>query len=259
MKETMPHTPTQALSCPNCGAGIPKESASCPFCRSQLSVTACPVCFGPLFRGMSYCPACGTAAQRNEVQEDKALTCPRCESPLATADLHGTRIRECGQCGGIWLDAATFQKICADRDQPDMTSIDPAAVRPFERSAEVRPKKFYIPCPQCKALMNQKNFSGCSGVIIDTCKSHGIWLDWQELQKIVLFIRAGGLQKARARELEHLKEEEKRLEAMKRESMLAMSMPESPSAPGGLQGEALLAEAVFTLAGKLMRYWHSRG
>ncbi len=59
--------------------------------------------------------------------------------------------------------------------------------------------------------MNQKNFSGCSGVVLDWCHDHGSWFDRSELHQIVAFIRDGGLRKAREREQLRLKEQEENL------------------------------------------------
>ena len=47
--------------------------------------------------------------------------------------------------------------------------------------------------------MTPRNFAGCSGVIVDECRSHGVWFDAGELARIMQFIREGGLDRARAR------------------------------------------------------------
>jgi Zn-finger nucleic acid-binding protein len=74
-----------------------------------------------------------------------------------------------------------------------------------------KPRRAYIPCPKCGKLMNHKNFSHCSGVVLDWCREHGNWFDRNELQQIVTFIRNGGLRKAREREQAQLQEREARL------------------------------------------------
>ena len=66
----------------------------------------------------------------------------------------------------------------------------------------------YVRCPVCRQLMNRTNFARMSGVIVDTCRFHGIWFDADELGKVMDFIARGGLQKARTVELEELKAEE---------------------------------------------------
>jgi Zn-finger nucleic acid-binding protein len=59
--------------------------------------------------------------------------------------------------------------------------------------------------------MNRMNFARCSGVIVDICKQHGTWFDRDELSRIVEFISGGGLEAARVREKEDIKEERRRL------------------------------------------------
>lgn len=173
------------------------------------------------------------------------------------ADIGGTIIYECGRCGGFWLETETFQKICVDKDQQERIIVYPSQAKPVKREPDERPKKFYIPCPECGELMNQKNFAGCSGILIDSCKSHGVWLDRQELQKIVNFIKNGGLQKAREMELERLKDEQRRLEAMKREQNLtSVATGERTSFPDSNEASGLIDD-VLPLIHKIIRYLHS--
>ena len=55
--------------------------------------------------------------------------------------------------------------------------------------------------------MNRKNFRRISGVIIDSCADHGVWLDIGELEKIRHFIADGGLGKSRDREIQRNRED----------------------------------------------------
>ena len=50
--------------------------------------------------------------------------------------------------------------------------------------------------------MVKKNFARISGVIIDECGRHGIWLDQGELEKIRHFVLAGGLEREQFKEIE---------------------------------------------------------
>ena len=69
----------------------------------------------------------------------------------------------------------------------------------------------YVPCPDCKQLMNRSNFARISGVIIDLCKHHGVWFDANELPKIISFIEEGGLKRSREKEKIELEDERSRL------------------------------------------------
>jgi hypothetical protein len=43
--------------------------------------------------------------------------------------------------------------------------------------------------------MNRRNYGGSSAVIIDLCKTDGIWFDADELARILVWIRAGGVER----------------------------------------------------------------
>ena len=54
--------------------------------------------------------------------------------------------------------------------------------------------------------MNPKQFARGSGIIIDYCREHGNWFDWQELHQAVEFISKGGMNKSLRLEIERMKE-----------------------------------------------------
>lgn len=118
---------------------------------------------------------------------------------------------ECGGCEGIWVDVETLQQICAEKEKQAAVLGMPA--NPDEPAALEQHIR-YVPCPVCHELMNRVNFAHCSRVIVDVCKAHGAWFDKDELRRTVEFIRSGGLEKARAQQLEQIKNEERRLVAL---------------------------------------------
>jgi Zn-finger nucleic acid-binding protein len=59
--------------------------------------------------------------------------------------------------------------------------------------------------------MNRINFGAQSGVIVDKCKEHGVWLDGGELRQLMEWIKAGGQILHQQKQLEI--ERKKRLEA----------------------------------------------
>lgn len=105
-------------------------------------------------------------------------------------------MRDCQKCDGVWADAETFENVCASRESQ-------AAVLGFmakKKAAENNKPVQYVPCPDCRQLMNRHNFARSSGVIIDICKQHGVWFDSEELPRIIEFILQGGLDNARQKE-----------------------------------------------------------
>ncbi len=199
----------EALNCPNCGAAVASDRTQCEFCRSRLKTVACPSCVGLMFLGSKFCGHCGERASSVEVVADgNPGECPRCKRGLDSLVIDSTPLRECTRCGGFWTNVDTFESICSDKEQQ-------SAVLTFISShpAELRdePAISYVPCPDCKQLMNRSNFARSSGVIIDLCKQHGVWFDADELPKIIAFIDKGGLARSREKEKITLDEERGRL------------------------------------------------
>jgi len=199
----------ETLNCPNCGAASSTDAPLCQFCNSRLATVACPSCFAMMFVGSKHCQRCGAAAAVPEVAEAKDRKCPRCQTDMARVTIGSTGVNECERCFGLWLDVASFEKICADREQQSAV-LGFAAHDPAHAASDTNKVK-YVPCPVCSQLMNRMNFARCSGVIVDICKQHGTWFDRDELSRIVEFIHGGGLEASRVREKEEIREERRRL------------------------------------------------
>ena len=199
----------EALNCPNCGAAVASDHTQCEFCKTRLKTMACPSCFGLMFIGSKFCDHCGAIATPVEVSLDgNEGECPRCRKKLETMKVAATTIRGCEACDGLWMDVATFEHVCADREEQ-------SAVLGFLEKRTIRDLTYtkvnYVPCPDCGQLMNRNNFARASGVIVDVCKPHGVWFDADELPKIIEFIQKGGMKIAREREINELQNERARL------------------------------------------------
>src|SRR5207245_3151015 len=115
---------------------------------------------------------------------------------------------------GLWVEAGSFEKICADREEQSavLGVASPAPAHPVDLTSDHN-KISYAPCPQCGQLMNRINFARCSGVVVDVCKGHGTWFDRDELREIVEFVRGGGLEVSRQREKTELEFQREKLHA----------------------------------------------
>jgi Zn-finger nucleic acid-binding protein/RNA polymerase subunit RPABC4/transcription elongation factor Spt4 len=140
-----------SLHCPNCGAAVEPEAGRCPYCKARLATVSCPSCFALMFDGAKFCPGCGAARARTVAPVAATLSCPGCKGTMAQLRVGTTELFECAACDGLWVDAATFERLCTNAD-------DQAAV----------------------------------------------------LHRIVAFIQSGGLERARAAQIEELKERERR-------------------------------------------------
>jgi Zn-finger nucleic acid-binding protein len=194
------------LRCPGCGSNVEPDASRCPYCQARLATISCPSCFARVFDGTAFCPHCGAQQARGEAIPDSAA-CPGCGEPLHRVEIGTTPLFECGACDGVWVDAEVFEALCADRDAQPRVLHHLAERRPVAAAA-VR----YRPCVRCGKMMNRVNFGRMSGTIVDVCRGHGTFLDGGELHAILTFIQGGGLDAARARELQELKDERRRLE-----------------------------------------------
>jgi Zn-finger nucleic acid-binding protein len=107
----------------------------------------------------------------------------------------------CPECTGVFVDGPTFDRIVADRDRQAVLA---SALQTHTEPDRVEEKVKYLPCPDCSNLMWRTNFGKRSGVIIDVCKKHGYWFDADELRRVIEFVRSGGLDETRRREIEEL-------------------------------------------------------
>jgi len=98
----------------------------------------------------------------------------------------------CPSCHGLWLDTREFRKLTSQRN----VILDPTIPYDEYQPPPHREKVEYLPCPVCDAIMTPGNFKKISGVIINMCGDHGVWLDAGELELIRAFVADGGLDRA---------------------------------------------------------------
>ena len=152
-------------------------------------ITSCSHCQKPLNARSRFCPHCGC---ENPVKPSKTiLLCPHCHCKLEEHEYRGSIIDICPQCAGLWLDSDEFAFHASERD----TFADPTIPHTY-RKRPLDKKHDYRKCVRCGAFMVRKNFRKISGVLIDICRDHGVWLDAGELEQIRCFIANGGLNKS---------------------------------------------------------------
>jgi len=167
------------------------ETRKCDFCGKDINAayTVCPLCGGHL---------------RDKV-EARPPACPRCKQALDVHNAGGEEYDLCPRCGGLWLDRGEFRLLTREYDVYKGSFKGEYLREPLKDPVE------YISCVRCGKLMNRKNFGKISGVIIDECGKHGVWLDAGEIEKIRHFIADGGLERAQDLEIEKTRMELKDL------------------------------------------------
>ena len=195
------------LHCPSCGAAANPHATGCAYCSAVLALASCPSCLGTVFTGSRHCVHCGDRVNEPALPGDAGAgphKCPRCrERPALTSQRLGdVAVEQCPTCTGVFVRHAVLERLVTHRDEAATVSRDLGeATRtqvPFQDVVT------YLPCAACDALMGRQNFGKRSGVIIDTCKKHGVWFDADELRRVAAFAAAGGLDESRRREIEEL-------------------------------------------------------
>lgn len=192
------------IRCSGCGASVSPEAPQCPYCKAQLATVACPACFSLVPLSASHCPGCGAEMAPRQATAQDGAPCPSCSVALSRARVGDMDVQACQVCGGLWLERAVFERLGASRErQGAVLGVLPA---PVEQGVTAMEPVHYRPCPACAQRMNRVNYARRSAVILDVCKAHGIWFDQDELRRVLAFVAAGGLDRAREQEIQALKE-----------------------------------------------------
>jgi Zn-finger nucleic acid-binding protein len=163
--------------CTSCSAPLPDGSQVCAYCGARNDID---------LKGIHYYTTHEYATPR---------ICPRCDVTLKTIDLklNGTfLIERCDQCLGLFFDPGELEALL-EATVTNVYLIDRAGLDGI--NAHRQPDQYpvsYIKCPVCTQLMNRVNFGAKSGVIVDRCKDHGLWLDGGELRHLFEWMKLGG-------------------------------------------------------------------
>lgn len=212
-----PHSP-RSLRCSSCGGDLALEASSCAYCGAAVTLeerrlsSICPACYARVLDRARFCMECGIAIQPQALYAlPDSAACPRCKGALRGRELSDAQVVECCACGGLWLTQDHFEELCDSEDARERTAHELHARAAAPQVMEPGATR-YLPCVACRELMNRRNYASISGVVLDVCRKHGVWLDSGELEKVLAFVRQGGLGRAREREIERLRSERRKLE-----------------------------------------------
>lgn len=187
---------------------------------------------------MNFCSYCGVRQDidlrqmhfRDLSVPDATLPCPQCEKPLQVIEVATTppmTIERCGGCFGMFFNPGELEAVLHQQTEAavrfDSLMLEQIAAD-FGSSHQVTYRK----CPMCSERMSHMNFGGRSGVILDKCGTHGLWLDGGELRRLAEWWRAGG-------KIIHQNEEAKRIgrlfapESSKKSGGKSIESPDSPA------------------------------
>lgn len=178
-------------NCTNCSAPLPINAIKCDYCGSRNDVD---------LTGVHYYTTHECGAERS---------CPVCAIPLKTIDLGvdgAFFIERCSECLGLFFDPGELEALL-DYTVRNVFVINRSKLSNLVLSKEGGSRTaVYVKCPVCTTIMNRINFGTRSGVVIDRCKEHGVWLDAGELRQLSEWMKAGGRLLHQEREDERQKE-----------------------------------------------------
>ena len=163
----------------------------------------CSSCSAPLPANINRCTYCNV---RNDVnlhgkhsysiktrQSDRI--CPHCDKPLQTVKLDLSDpfyIERCKTCFGLFFDPGEIE-LLLESSVSNVFDINLKLIKNINKDRYKKNQSVkYVKCPVCQVLMNRVNFGRRSGVIIDQCKKHGIWVDNGEVTHLMEWKKAGG-------------------------------------------------------------------
>lgn len=227
----------RTIHCSACGGNLDQGRPDCPYCNALVDqvdarmTSYCGACLSMNKEGAAYCSDCGAPiVEAVEAPEPTEAECPRCRALLRRRDVLGHKPLECPMCCGLFVASSELASLIEEqKDKGDIATVTRQAP---ERASLVIEDVAYLKCPLCETRMNRVNYGRLSGVIIDTCKMHGHWLDPGELEKIAKWVATGGLEKLRKREVEELRAERERL------SSAQLAAAAAPSRVSGYEFDA---------------------
>jgi Zn-finger nucleic acid-binding protein len=119
------------------------------------------------------------------------VQCMSCGSPLTTGAREGVSIEQCEACQGVWLDVGELRSLLHAREIPTDALERAAAVAARRRTPD--PDELESAsrhCPTCNEPMERVNYDEASGILVDSCMEHGVWLDGGELSRLETWAEA---------------------------------------------------------------------
>ena len=113
-----------------------------------------------------------------------ATACPRCSAPFQLIEVEGTSALACPVGHGMWFEHGVLDSIVEDtRDDATTAEQDAAWTASDDSPASVETER-YRSCPVCGNTLRKDVWKQGSGVVVDTCDEHGVWVEAGEITRI---------------------------------------------------------------------------
>ena len=185
------------MKCESCGRNDVSGRVACLYCGGKL-----------------------IEVSRSEI----TIRCPSCNDVMVKKENSGVTFDQCGSCNGAWYDKFEIE-VLLKKSKSELDAVEEQNVTNFEiptdkhstrapkttfgkeerddffrrpastakpsipRQNSIKESSFYRKCPICKATMQRVNYLQKTGVIVDVCTHHGIFLDDGEFDSLHHFIQ----------------------------------------------------------------------
>ena len=163
--------------CNHCSAPLPSNSIICEYCGVRNDIELQPKIANTLPKSKRTCPDCMVYLDSIDIGESNRFIVEKCE-----------------RCYGLFFDTHELETLL--KQSVSAFWINPKKLHSLQQHPLHKDTVLYRKCPDCSKIMQRKNYMNRSGVIMDICLDHGIWLDAGELKQIQEWTSLGGKQLA---------------------------------------------------------------
>jgi len=168
------------VNCIFCGAPLAKKGLNCNYCKKLNPINI------KLF-------------EVEERRESKYL-CPYCKINLEILETSTVNLEYCKSCDGVFITEEELEEFISYKVNL-LHKFTPYYLRFIQdnpRDNRKKPQPQF--CPICQETMSIVNYKKRSGIILDVCEEHGIWLDGGELYQVIEWYFVGGNKKKQNRD-----------------------------------------------------------
>ena len=153
--------------------------------------------------GQLTCQYCGSRQEIDlhgipytDLESPTNMQCPACEATLQSIRVDADEsitLEKCPKCCGLFFNPGELEYLLV-KQIPVVLNVDYDRLNSLREEASAnRAKNRYRRCPYCSQPMSFINYQRKSGVIVDWCREHGLWLDGGELRQLLEWRKAGGM------------------------------------------------------------------
>jgi len=156
------------MQCSYCHAPLPQRGMVCPYCQQNNTLNLRSI------------------GETEKIQTEQTLLCPLCEIPLSRhRHANAVCFDHCERCDGLFIEEDNLLS-CVESYAEKHSKIDSSKIKRFimENPRNNHKDITYHKCPYCTLPMKHIMYKKVSGIHLDICEEHGIWIDGGELKQI---------------------------------------------------------------------------